>query len=143
MRLRQAQSYLLVSHDNQLYLSLEHIDNDKEREYFYRLIQRYQTGQEVNLSTLPPEFQRLLQPGLQPQANFWGPLIIGGVVGLVVGVTAMALSMLILNIMSVTLNNSAVAAFNLQVPTIIFVIFSALGWFVAFWAARSRLKPLE
>lgn len=136
----QENSPFVVQHGNQVYLSLEHIEEHKEREYYYQLIQRFQSGQEVNLVTLPIELQRILQPESYPQPFFWGPLILGGGVGLAVGVLGMAVGMLFWNATAVTFGTADPEVFNVQVPTLIFVLFSAVGWAATSFIAWRRMK---
>jgi hypothetical protein len=123
-------SNYIIARNDQLYLSLEHITDAKQREYYYQLIQCYQIGRKVNLRTLPSELQQILHSDLVPPSLFWGSLMVGAVAGLIVGVLAMAIGMLLLNVTAVTLGRNA-ETFNLQAPTIIFVFFAALGWSLA------------
>ena len=99
----------VIEYDKQIYLSLEHILDDKQRQYYYQAIQRHQAGQNVDLMTLPHELQRILQPNLVPPTRFWEPLIIGGIVGLVIGVLAMAVGTLFLNVTAVTLETATLS----------------------------------
>jgi hypothetical protein len=140
IRQYQGHNPFVVQYDNQIYLSLAHIEDKKQREYYYQLIQCYQSGQEVNLITLPVEFQRILQPESQPQPLFWGPLILGGIVGLAAGVLAMAVSMLFWNATAVTFGTAEPELFNVQVPALIFVFFAAFGWAVTSFIAWHRMK---
>ena len=54
----------VVENGEQLYLSFAHVEDSQQRNYFYRLIQRYQSGEQVNLKMLPPVLQEMLQPEL-------------------------------------------------------------------------------
>lgn len=144
-RIRQYQGInpFVVQYSNELYLSLEHVEDHRQRQYYYQLIQLYQSGQEVNLITLPVELQRILQPDVQSRPLFWGPLILGGFVGLVIGVLAMALGMLFWNAAAFTLDAAEPDVFNMQVPTLMFVLFAALGWAAASFVAWRRMKALS
>jgi hypothetical protein len=65
---------------------------------------------------------------------------LGGAVGLVIGVMAMAIGMLFWNAAAVTLNVADPEVFTVQVPIIIFVFFAALGWIAASFIAWRRMK---
>jgi hypothetical protein len=136
----QGHSPFVVQFNEELYLSLQHVEDNKQREYYYQLIQRFQSGEEVNLLILPQELQRILQPDAIEQPLFWGPLILGGAVGLVIGVMAMAIGMLFWNAAAVTLNVADPEVVTVQVPIIIFVFFAALGWIAASFIAWRRMK---
>lgn len=139
IRSHQAHSRFVLVYENELYLSLEHLSDVKQRQYFYQLIQQHQTGIEVDLSVLPGELQQILRPDMAPAPLFWGPLIVGAAVGLVIGVLAMALGMLFMNVTAVTLGNP-LEPFSLQVPIIIFVFFAAIGWAVTSMIVWRRWK---
>lgn len=137
----QSEHHLVIEHGNQLYLSLEHIADQKQREHVYQLIQRHQIGQPVELSVLPGELQDILQPGGRRTPLFWGPFLVGGVVGLIIGVLMMAVGTLFMNVSAVTLNAAATPEpINLQIPTIIFVFFAAFSWIITSWFAWLRVK---
>lgn len=141
IQLHQQDNQFVVEHGNQLYLSLEHIADKKQRTYFYRLIQRYQLGQKVELGVLPSEIREIIQSDRPTPALFWGPLILGGVVGLVVGVLMMAIGVLFLNVTAVSFNAaSSPESFNLQIPTMLFVCFTAFSWLITSWFAWHRIK---
>jgi hypothetical protein len=140
IRQHQGHSPYLIQYDNEIYLSLQHIEEQKERQYYYRLIQRYQSDQAVDLRTLPGELQQILQPDIYPQPFFWAPLILGGVVGLVLGVLGMAVGMLFWNASTFTFGNSDPELINIQIPTLTFVFFSAFGWIITSFFAWRRLK---
>lgn len=137
---RRIQLYYLhspyvIEYKQQIFLSLEHIPDVQQRIFYYQQIQCYQMDQEMDLATLPGELQQILHPDLMPPPIFWGPLILGAVVGLVVGVLAMAVGMLFVNATAVNFGHNT-DTINLQVPIIIFVFFSGVGWMVTsfiFW----------
>ena len=139
--INQPRSYYVVEHDDHLYLSLEHIHEERQRATVYQLIQAYQAGQDVDFQALPVELQMILQPEAVPPPLFWGPLIIGGIVGVVIGVVAMAIGMLFLNVTAVTFDSTNIPdSFGLQIPIIIFVFFAAFGWATSSWIVWRRLK---
>lgn len=136
----QGQSDFVVQFNDEVYISLQHVEDNKQRKYYYQLIQRYQSGEQVSLLTLPPELHRIFQPNAKTQPLFWGPLILGGAVGLVIGVMAMAIGMLFWNATAVTFDVADPEVFTVQVPIIIFVFFAAMGWIATSFIAWRRLK---
>ena len=139
IQLHHLHSPYVVEYKQQVFLSLEHIVDAQKRAFYYRQIQCYQMDQEVDLAILPIELQQILHPDLMPPPLFWGPLIVGAIVGLIVGVLAMAIGMLFVNATAVPFGNST-DTINLQIPIITFVFSAAIGWIVTSMIVWRRWK---
>ncbi len=121
----------VVEDEGHLYISLTQVADEKERDYFYRLIQRYQSGEPVNLKALPPTIQHILQPELTRMGRMLGAVLLGAVAGIAVGVLAMALTILIVDVVT-WLTNRPVGVFaGMELTAVSFVVFTFVGWAAA------------
>lgn len=130
----QGRNPYIIENGEHIYLSLADIRDDRERQHLYHLVQRYQTGEHVNLNPLPSPLRQLIQPELTQASRFLGALLFGALGGIVIGVFALAIGILILATTAVTIGLRL--ANEVQLTSFIFVTFSALGWVAAttyFW----------
>lgn len=124
-------SQYIVESEGQLYLSFDTIPDDTERQQIYQLIQRYQLGENINLSSLPSPLRQLLQPSLTKAGRLLGSILIGAFVGLVIGILALALSMLLLNATGLLPGILPLRLASIEITAVIFVVFGSLGWVAA------------
>ena len=120
----------IVCNESHLYFSLEHIGDPKRREQVYHLIQRHQVGDVINQAAIPIEFQPFFDDRWTNRTIFWLALIIGGAGGIIMGVLAMAIGTLFLNMTAITLGREAFDPTGVQITAVIFVLFAAVGWLV-------------
>lgn len=133
----EGHQYVLKYKDH-LYLSCAQIKDPQQRKRVYHLLQRYQLGERVDLTPLPPELQRLLRPKLTRVGRFLGSLLIGGAVGVASGVLAMSVSILLVT-MSEWLRTRPFLDFaGMGFTAVTFVIFCLLGWVAGAFIAWHR-----
>ncbi|MCP4361848.1 MAG: hypothetical protein GY796_27870 [Chloroflexi bacterium] len=119
---------MIVYHNNELYLSLQNIDDSRHREQAYQLIQQYQIDNSVDLSKLPIALRTCLQPRHVRRTRLMGAVVIGAVVGIAFGLMSMALGVLLLSIIGLT---DELFGIGVTVTAVIFVIACAAGWITA------------
>lgn len=134
-----ARAYV-VENGNELYLSFVTIQDTQQRERIYQLVQRYQTGEQINLSVLPVYLKQLLQPELTGVGRLLGAVLLGAFAGVVVGILAMAVSTLALNLLGLVMDQVSVEFAGMRITAVIFIIFSALGWGAGAIIAWRRLR---
>lgn len=79
----------------------------------------------------------------QPQPRFLGALVIGAFIGVFIGLLAMALSILIVGIMSLFLPDLTFQLAGISITAVTFVIFCALGWMSATLFIWHKLSPVS
>jgi hypothetical protein len=137
-------SEYVLEHNGHLYISCAQIEDPDKRKQTYHLLQRYQLGERVSLTRLPPELQQILQPQLTPTGRFLGSLLMGGGVGIICGVLAMSIAIL-LTISSDWINEQPMLAFSgMGFTAVTFIVFSIMGWaagaFIA-WRRHWQWRP--
>ncbi|MBE2198312.1 MAG: hypothetical protein IAE79_06850 [Anaerolinea sp.] len=135
----EARAYV-VENGNELYLSFLTIQDTQQRERIYQLVQRYQTGEQINLSVLPVYLKQLLQPELTGVGRLLGAVLLGAFAGVAVGILAMAVSTLALNLLGLVMDQVSVEFAGMRITAVIFIIFSALGWTAGAIIAWRRLR---
>ena len=133
----------VVQDEEQLYLTFDAIEDAQERQRIYTLIQQYQLGQHVNLRTLPITLRRLLEPELTGLGRFLGALILGAIAGIGIGIMAMAICILVINLIEFFTNPVALEFGGVGISATVFVIFCALGWAAASVLSWHKLKQLS
>ncbi|MCA9935070.1 MAG: hypothetical protein H6662_08805 [Ardenticatenaceae bacterium] len=118
----------VIENGEQLYLSFEHVEDSQQRNYFYRLIQRYQSGERVSLRALPPALQQLLQPELTRFGYTVGAMLVGAVAGIGIGILAMAATILVTNVVEWVTGYATTKFAGMEVTAVTFVVFSIVGW---------------
>ncbi|MCA9959398.1 MAG: hypothetical protein R3E31_08795 [Chloroflexota bacterium] len=135
----EAHTYVLES-DGELYLSFHTIEDTQQRQRIYQLIQRHQTGERVNLNALPAYLKQLLQPELTWTGRFLGAVLLGTFGGIALGILAMAVSILIFNILGLVTSQVKIEYAGMGVTAVTFIIFSVLGWAASTILAWRRLR---
>jgi hypothetical protein len=136
----QAAAYVVQS-NGEIYLSFTCISDKYQRQQAYQLIQRYQLGEPVDLSPLPEPLHHLIQPKPTYMERFTAALILGGVLGTLIGVLAMAISIQAIAATELITGTAVDGFANLQVSAIIFVIFSVVGWVVVTAFIWHKFRP--
>ncbi len=129
-RSSEARQYVVVSGEH-LYISLAHIGDEKERDRLYRLIQRHQSGEEVDLQLLPWPIRQILQPELTRFGRFLGGVLLGLVVGIGTGLLAMALAMVLHSAIEGFLQQEIRPLQGIDVTAVSFIVFTCVGWVAA------------
>lgn len=126
-RIPAAQAYL-VRHKNHLYIDLDALPNSYRREQVFRLLQRYQIGDDIDMRLLPPDLRQLLEPSRPSKSRFVFVLMVSVAVGILCGLTAMASSVLANAAIELITNSPAPkAATDMDMGVVSFVLFGALG----------------
>ena len=79
----------------------------------------------------------------QSQPRFISAFVIGAFVGIFIGLFAMALSILIVGIMSLFLPDLTFKLAGISITAVTFVIFCALGWMSATLLIWHKLSPVS
>jgi hypothetical protein len=118
-------SEYIIYQDKQIYLSLQHIQDSRERDQIYQQIMAFQIRREGegNLRQLPSPFREMLAPQYQQMWNLLKSFAIGGIVGIVVGILAMAVVALGITVGVVTEETGI----GLGLSAISFLVFAVLG----------------
>jgi hypothetical protein len=130
----------IVEHGGAIYFSLLSISSATQRQQAFRKIQQWQTGVDVDLSSLPRPLHQLLQPHRAMSQRLLRVLILGGAAGIIVGILAMAVSMLIVFAAELILGESFNVFGDMQITAVSFVIFAVLGWMVTTPVIWNRLN---
>jgi hypothetical protein len=130
----------IVEHGGAVYFSLLTISSPTQRQQAFRKIQQWQTGVDVDLSSLPRPLHQLLQPHKAMSQRLLRVLILGGTAGIIAGILAMAVSMLIVFAVELILGESFDVFGDMQITAVSFVIFSVLGWMVTTPIIWNRLN---
>ena len=126
--------------DGLVYLSIMGIEDEAQRKRAYRLIQQFQIGVEVDLSSLPAALHEILQPEHHRSRLLSYALVLGGICGTVIGVMAMAISVLAIALTDLLLGTSLDEFGGMQITAVSFVIFTVLGWIVTTPFIQRRLN---
>jgi len=118
----------VVQNGEQLYISFAHVEDSQQRNYFYRLIQRYQSGEQVNLKMLPPVLQEMLQPELTRYGRVIGAMMMGAVAGIAIGILAMAAAILVTNTVEWITGHTITQYMGMEVTAVAFIVCSIVGW---------------
>lgn len=118
----------LFENRGQLYLSLEHIEDETQRGHAYKRIQAHLVGARQDLRDLPDELYRLLEPELTNSGRFLGLFLLSGILGVVMGVLGMALSMVFIIALEINWQVVLQDSTPLPLPLVTFVISMILGW---------------
>lgn len=129
-RSSEAQQYVVVN-GGHLYISLAHIGDEAERDRFYRLIQRHQSGEEVDLQLLPQPIRQILQPELTRFGQFLGGLLLGLVAGIVMGLLGMALVVVLRSAVEGFVNQEIRPLQAIDLTAVSFIVFTCVGWVAA------------
>lgn len=131
----------VLKNGREIYLCFRHIDNEQRRKRIYRLVQQYQTGEPIDLTSLPLALRQIIQPELTPVGRFIGALIGGAFIGVLIGVLAMAMGVPIIAALELTTGRVLAETHSIQMSAVIFVIFSVIGWMVGTIFAWFRIPP--
>lgn len=135
----ETQQFIIES-DGQLYLSFISITDPSQRQQMVRLIQRFQSGEQVDLASLPAALQQLLQPELTQFGRLLGAVFLGSFVGIGTAILALAIGTLLLNVLPVLGVLGGSEPDTVSLTAIIFVVFGVLGWLVGSFVAWRRLQ---
>ncbi len=137
-RSNEVQQYVVVN-GGHLYISLAHIGDEAERDRFYRLIQRHQSGEKVDLHLLPQPICQILQPELTCFGRFLGGVLLGLVVGIGTGLLAMALVVVLRSAVEGLVSQEIRPLQAIDVTAVSFIVFTCVGWGTA--AVVAWLNP--
>lgn len=138
---RQKIEPFVIENNGAIYFSLVDVKDEEQRHQAIRKIQQWQMGVDVDLSCLPRPLHQLLQPHRALSQRLMHVLILGGITGIIAGILAMAISVIIVSVAELVLGTSLDAFGDMQITAVTFVIFSVLGWMAAtpfFWNRFDR-----
>lgn len=127
----------VVVHQGEIYLSFQGIDDPRQRERIYHLVQQLQAGGAINAALLPAPLRAILEPGQVRRNRLAAALVLCAVTGVVSGVVAMAISVLATTVLSTPAGHFA----GMDITAVVFVVFCVLGWFTSAVAVWARFKP--
>lgn len=127
---RQKIEPFIVECNEAVYFSLMSIADPEQRHQTVRKIQQWQTGKDVDLSSLPRPLHQLLQPHRAISQRLLRVVLLGGIAGTFVGILAMAVSIPIISVAELFLGTTLEAFGELQITAVAFVIFAVLGWII-------------
>lgn len=128
LRRQLASNPYLFENRGELYVSLEHIEDDVYRTQVYKRIQAHLVGTSQDLRDLPDELYRLLEPELTSSGRFLGAFLISGVLGVVIGVLGMAISMVFIVALEINWQVSLQENSPLPLSLVTFVVSMIFGW---------------
>lgn len=134
----RARTYV-VENEGELYLSFHTIEDEQQRQRIYQLIQRHQSGERVNLNALPDHLKQLLQPEFTWTGRLLGAVLLGALGGVALGILAMAVSILIFNVLGLFMDQVVFEFEGMGLTAVTFIIFSTLGWAAGAILAWRRL----
>lgn len=135
----EIQPYVATSGE-QVYISFARIGNEAQRQQANFLIRQYQVGAKVDLGSLPAPLHRLLQPDSVRPGFSSQVLALGGIAGVVIGILAMAVSILATAATELLFQVSLNEFSGIQITAVAFVIFAVIGWLLATIYLWRRLK---
>ena len=127
----------VVECDGEIYLSFQGIDDPRQRELIYQLVQQLQAGGAINGALLPAPLRAILEPGQVRRNRLAAAFVLCAVTGVVSGVIAMAISVLATTVLSTPAGHFA----GMDITAVVFVVFCVLGWFTSAVAVWARFKP--
>ncbi len=131
----KAHPFVTVSGE-QVYLSFASLHTKEQRQEAHELLRRCQLGADVDLSRLPPDLQQLIQPACTQPQRLLRSLLIAVILGIVIGVLAMAITVLVISALKSILHVSLDELGGVRITAVSFVLFAVLGWMgsaVYFW----------
>ncbi len=120
----------------QVYISFAKISDETQRQRANYLIRQCQIGAKVDLSSLPSPLHRFLQPNTTRSRLPAHILALGGIAGIIIGILAMAVSILATAATELLFKVSLNEFGGMQITAVAFVIFAVIGWGLAtmyFW----------
>lgn len=138
---RQKVEPFIVECNGAIYFSFLNIADLEQRCRAIRKVQQWQTGIDVDLSSLPRPLHQLLQPHRAFSQRLMRGLVLGGIVGTIAGVLAMAVTILVVSAAELILGTTLGSFGEMQITAVAFVIFAVLGWMIAsfyFWNRFNR-----
>ena len=127
----------VVECDGEIYLSFQGIDDPRQRERIYHLVQQLQAGGAINAALLPAPLRAILEPGQVRRNRLAAALVLCAVTGVVSGVVAMAISVLATTVFSTPTGHFA----GMDITAVVVGVFCVLGWFTSAVAVWARFKP--
>lgn len=128
---RQKIEPFVVECNGAIYFSLMTVADPEQRQRAIRKIQQWQTGVDVDLSSLPRPLHQLLQPHRAISQRLLRVVMLGGIAGTIAGILAMAVSILVISAAELVLRTTLESFGEMQITAVAFVIFAVLGWMVA------------
>lgn len=113
----------VLSFKGQLFISLQKIRNQDERERVFFLLRDYQLGQTINMALLPRSIHAALTGSKVAPVNLASALTIGLVAGIAFGIFMLVLTMMILTIGG----RSIFTEMGLQISTAVFIFGTLTG----------------
>ena len=126
----------VLEHDGEIYLSFQGIDDPRQRELIYHLVQQLQAGAVINTALLPAPLRTILEPGHVRHNRLAAAFVLCAVTGVASGIIAMALSVLATTVLSTPVGHFA----GMDITAVVFVVFCVLGWFTSAVTLWTRYK---
>lgn len=117
----------ILQFNGHFYLTLHQIRSDQQREYVFHLLRKMQIGEEVDLTRLPGSLRQIFQSNASPAQTLTGSMTVSLLIGMVCGLVAMAIGVLILTVSG----HASIGATGMQPTAVIFIIASVICWLIA------------
>jgi hypothetical protein len=127
---RQKVEPFIVESNGAIYFSLMSMRDPEQRQRAIHKIQQWQVGVDVDLSSLPRPLHQLLQPHRAISQRLLRVALLSGIVGIIAGILAMALSIFAVSVAELVFGTTPEAFGDMQITAVAFVIFAVLGWIV-------------
>ncbi|MFQ5398392.1 MAG: hypothetical protein ACE5E7_02215 [Anaerolineae bacterium] len=131
---------LIIKLEGMVFVSLQTLQDERERRRVSHLLQRFQLGDDVVLASLPDPLRRVLQPESSQTVGFMRALVLGGLAAVAFGVLAMAISIQLIAVFELFTGIRTDAFAGMEITAVTFVIFSTAGWLFStalFWRRMS------
>ncbi len=138
-RHHEAHAYVVVSGD-QMFISVAHVGNDRERKQILDMIRQCQIGSRVDLSGLPAPLRHLLEPDCVESRRLSRVAVLSGFTGVLLGILAMAISIPLIAAVELVLHAPLHEFGGMQITAVAFVIFTVLGWMLSAVFFARRIK---
>ena len=117
----------ILFYNGNYYLTLHQIRDERQREKTFHLLRQMQLGEEIDTTRLPTSIRRIFQANATSTKTLSGSLTVSLFIGIVCGLMAMAIGVLILT----TAGGKTETASGMQTTAVIFIIASVICWLIA------------
>lgn len=127
----------VLQFNGQFYLDLHTIPYDKQRKQIYYLLRKLQLGEEIDMSLLPIWLQQILEPRPASRSQLAGSATVGMAVGLLSGVMAIAVGVLLMAVTGADQMNEQ----GLPNSAVVFIIATIIGWLTTTAVLWRQMRP--